>query len=65
MESASERDQLERMLNHAEDDQKLYMKEITVPKNIDPSASCAAELGPSIAIADVDDPLGMRVSQVN
>ena len=40
----------QRPINHVEDDQKLYMKEIAVPKNIAPSC-CAGELGPSLAIA--------------
>ena len=49
----------QRSINLPENDQKLYKKEIAVPKNIAPSC-CAGEPGPSLAIAvglgKYDDP---------
>ena len=46
-------------VNHAENDQKFYMKAIAVPKNIEPSISCSVELGISLAIAEnLTIPLG-------
>ena len=39
-------------VNHAENDQKIYMKAIAVPKNILPSACCAVKLGTSLAIPE-------------
>ena len=38
-------------VNHAEENWKLYMKAMAVPKSIEPSICCAVELGGSLAIA--------------
>ena len=47
----SERCVVRSKVNHAENDQKFYRKEMAVPKNIAPSICCAVVLPPSTAIA--------------
>ena len=53
-------------VNHAENDRKFYIKEIAVPRNIEPSIRCTVELRSSLSIAveDLMIPPGVEITEL-